>query len=318
MELKYYGPVLILTLNRYAHFKRCIESLQKCTHSRNTDLYIGLDYPLNDSHWDGYRKTNEYVKSLSGFKSVTTIRRIENYGVQRNFYDMQNYIFEKYDRIIFSEDDNEFSPNFLDFINKGLVKYDNDGRVSAICGYSFPIGIPKAYLHDYYYHQRFSGWGYGTWKKKVPDDTEWNIYQLKEFLSNKQYATELKTKFQRHYYRVLDAIENKDKIYGDGLAILLNIKNNTYSVYPTISKVKNHGHDGSGINCGFIDDDIYSAQEIDTNVEFDYSSDAPLVDTAIDNIYSLALKLTLLARIKKSIKHTIIGKIFTYLKERIN
>lgn len=30
MEIKQYAPVVIPTLNRYDHFKACLESLEKC------------------------------------------------------------------------------------------------------------------------------------------------------------------------------------------------------------------------------------------------------------------------------------------------
>lgn len=41
--MKYY-PVLIPTLNRFQHFKECVESLAVCTHADKTELLIGLDY----------------------------------------------------------------------------------------------------------------------------------------------------------------------------------------------------------------------------------------------------------------------------------
>ena len=45
-----YTPILIPTLNRYNHLKRCVESLAKCTHADKTDLYIALDYPLKEEN----------------------------------------------------------------------------------------------------------------------------------------------------------------------------------------------------------------------------------------------------------------------------
>ena len=53
MENKY-APVMIPTLCRYEHLKRCIESLQMNSWAKYTDLYIGLDYPAKESHIDGY------------------------------------------------------------------------------------------------------------------------------------------------------------------------------------------------------------------------------------------------------------------------
>lgn len=51
-----YTPIMIPTLCRYEHFRRCLESLQRRTHANETDVYVGLDYPAKESHWDGYKK----------------------------------------------------------------------------------------------------------------------------------------------------------------------------------------------------------------------------------------------------------------------
>lgn len=46
-------PILIPTLDRYEHFKKCIESLAKNTHANKTELVIGLDYPPSEKYMDG-------------------------------------------------------------------------------------------------------------------------------------------------------------------------------------------------------------------------------------------------------------------------
>ena len=38
-------PVVIPTLNRFDHFRNCVESLVRCTHADKTELIIGLDFP---------------------------------------------------------------------------------------------------------------------------------------------------------------------------------------------------------------------------------------------------------------------------------
>ena len=47
-EIKEFAPVLIPTLNRYEHFKRCLESLERCTWAEKTDVYVALDFPPSD------------------------------------------------------------------------------------------------------------------------------------------------------------------------------------------------------------------------------------------------------------------------------
>lgn len=45
MEILNDAPILIPTLNRYEHLKRCVESLAKNKLAKESELVIGLDYP---------------------------------------------------------------------------------------------------------------------------------------------------------------------------------------------------------------------------------------------------------------------------------
>ena len=51
-----YYPIIIPTLNRYEHFKRCVESLAKNIHSDKTERVIGFDFPPSNKYFDGYEK----------------------------------------------------------------------------------------------------------------------------------------------------------------------------------------------------------------------------------------------------------------------
>lgn len=44
-----YSPVIIPTLNRYEHFRECLESLEHCVDADKTTVYIGLDYPPSEN-----------------------------------------------------------------------------------------------------------------------------------------------------------------------------------------------------------------------------------------------------------------------------
>ena len=71
-----------------------------------------------------------------------------------------------YDRWIFSEDDNVFSPNFLVYINKGLEKFKNDKSVFAFNGYRHFYNVK--FKENTFFRQNidFSAWGYGIWKDR--------------------------------------------------------------------------------------------------------------------------------------------------------
>ena len=127
-----YYPVYIPTLNRYTHFKRCVESLARNTHADKTELVIGLDYPPEEKYVEGYLKIKGYIPTINGFGKLTVFERGENYGASANSLALLEYVFTHYDAAIATEDDNEFSPCFLDFMNKALKAYKDDEKVVSI------------------------------------------------------------------------------------------------------------------------------------------------------------------------------------------
>lgn len=291
-----FAPVLIPTLNRNEHFKYCIESLSKCTHSDKVDLFIALDYPLNEAHWEGYKNIKEYLPQIKGFKSVNIIKRDTNYGAQKNAVNLIEMVLEKYDRMIFSEDDNEFAPNFLDYVNKGLDKFENDPNVLAICGYNYPIIIPSKYTHNHYYCKAFSAWGYGGWRNK-PMNYICTPNEMKALLKDISYIKESLKYFQlANLYALLT--ENKKPRYGDGAITINLLKNNKYCVFPTISKVRNHGHDNSGVHKSITKKDIYKNQTIDNDIQFFFTEGAPATDKYIIKNIRKHFSLTTITKIK--------------------
>ena len=267
-----FAPVLIATLNRHVHFRRCVESLAACTYADKTELYIAFDYPLNESHREGYEIIMAYLPNIKGFKAVNIIEREKNFGARNNFVDAREEIFKNYDRMILSEDDNEFSPNFLEYINYGLDKFEGDENVLAVCGYNFPIEIPRKLQGNYFYYRSLSAWGYGTWKNK------WKCFYyspriLSEYIKKWQHALNIYKRNPQSLLTIVKFIENKKHIYGDmAIGFYMSKNPKCHSVFPVISKVRNHGHDGSGEHCGILTDNNYfESQEIDSEAEFEFS-----------------------------------------------
>jgi hypothetical protein len=311
-----YAPVLILTLNRFEHFRRCVESLARCTYADKTELFIALDYPANDTHWEGYKKIKEYCNNISGFKKVHILERSTNYGVLKNFLEARKVIYSRFGSLILTEDDNEFSPNFLDYINKGLEKYKYDDKVFAVCGYSFPDKFILQYEYSHYFYKRLSAWGVGMWRSKSPKDIEWSYKKLSKFMKNKSYSRILKRIAERHYYRVLVCIRNKQSMYGDLVYLLICIQNNQYCVYPKLSKVRNYGHDGTGIHCGQVQDDIYSVQVIDADKYYEYDENVQYYDEKIHQEISNSLKMTKREKIIFIMKMFKMFPLYQFIKQR--
>lgn len=73
---------------------------------------------------------------MTGFRNLYVFRRETNLGAKENSRDLISWIREKYDSYIYMEDDLEVSPNYLDYLHKGKLKFLEDSNVFAICGYS--------------------------------------------------------------------------------------------------------------------------------------------------------------------------------------
>lgn len=261
-----YAPVLITTLCRYEHFKNCVESLSKCKHADKTELVIGLDYPANETHWEGYNQICNYVDTIGGFAKVTIFRRDKNYGPTKNSGSIRKYAYSKYDAVIVSEDDNVFAPCFLDYMNQALCKYEKDPTIQTI----------GAYLAPYYKNLPLGGtfltidscaWGMGIWRDKDPlpkvnnDFFENGLNEKKSFI-----------KFYKTYpagAMMLLTMGIRKVWWGDCQRSYLNFANGSYQLRPTESLVKNCGFDGSGVTCSSKDE--YDIAHLNLTTQDEYS-----------------------------------------------
>ncbi len=269
-ELAQWAPVVIPTLCRYEHFRRCVESLSRCTHADKTELVIGLDYPAKEEHVEGWQRICDYIPTIKGFKQVTCFRREENYGPARNVIDLYQYAYKTSDTLIATEDDNEFSPCFLDFMNKSLRYYDTHPQVRSVCGYTQQAYYGEAsqviFTHD------TSAWGFGLWRHK---EKEYMALAEAECTRDLLRSFSRCLRLLRTFPAVLQMFMNmiaRGANYGDTKRTILNILNDTYQVKPAVSMVRNWGNDGSGQHCKKVDES-FASQPIQVATTFEL--DAP-------------------------------------------
>ena len=207
------------------------------------------------------------------------IKRDHNYGVKfpdGNFSTILLELQNRYDRYIVLEDDNVFSPNFLVYLNKGLEKYEDDDRISLICGYNYPMKFPSNYRNNFYISKQLSSWGYGTWfSKEEPIRKYYDLDYLKGVLRDEESYEKLRKQRPSTVHSIVRIIKN-GKVYGDSAIGCYLCLENKFCVFPTISKVKNYGTDGTGVNAkskSQILMNYYINQTIDTDHEFEFSND---------------------------------------------
>lgn len=273
---KKYAPVIIPTLCRYEHFVRCLESLENCTGAEYTDVFIGLDYPPSSKYEEGWHKIDEYLESKSknnGFNSLVVDRRQKNYGSIANYYALLNdRIKGKYNFFLSSEDDNEFSPNFLEFINKCNELFYENKKIVLISGYAYPDLDKISGKGNVVALHKAAAWGCGRWLDK-------NFTY--EIIGGEKYRDKIlfswKESFRLFMKRPISlnsliSMKLRNTMYGDGLMIDCLLLEDKYCVFPRLSKVRNWGQDGSGEHSGKLRDDFYSRQEIDESKDFEYTN----------------------------------------------
>lgn len=256
------APVLLVTLNRYKHLSRCIDSLRKNKMAKDTDLYIGLDYPPDQRYEEGYRLVKKYLeKEITGFHKVNIIKQLSNKGVYGNSLELKNAAYEKYDKYIYSEDDNEFSPNYLEYMNRCFEKYENDDTILAVSGYNYPIEREVFDGNVYKCGTYFAAYGYGIWKRKEDEmRKKLNMPYFRMLYNNRMYMSKLKRQSRNQYVNMIKGmlkytpdLINEGQIREVDLAYgLYMVASGKKMVYPVISKVRNWGYDGSGVNCGEV------------------------------------------------------------------
>ena len=278
-DITTFAPVTIPTLCRYEHFKRCIESLSRCTWAEYTDVYVALDYPAKESHWDGYRKIKAYLESCGNmtFKSLNVIVREKNYGTgpDGNYITLIRDIWEKYDKRIGSEDDNEFSPNFLVYMNKMLERYKDDDRIYCVCGYNRNISIPDYYKNNYYIARSYVAWGIGSWKHKRVPKKYYSFEYLKSLITNNDTYQVLKDRGPSFVEGLMHMLKGR-QLHGDMQIALYETLEYKYNICPTLSKVRNHGNDGTGVHCPKNDAEFsrfFEEQPIDEAMDFEFGDD---------------------------------------------
>lgn len=281
-----YAPIIIPTLNRYEHLRECIESLAKNRYATQTNLHISLDYPPSEKYMEGYLKCKEYLsESIEGFNNVYIYYQTENLGAYKNVDFLIDKALEESDRYILSEDDNVFSPNFLEYVNKGLDLFEDDERIVGVSGYcqNVPPNIDVS-ENNIWLDYNFAAWGIGTWATKEKAMREAiSRERFDELLRDKNLCGRLYKDYPDRYWQVVEALVRDpydrtncfvdtdgniaaiDYLRGVYMAV-----NNYYCVRPTISKARNCGfNDGSGLHCNGADYD-FDTQEIDGRCDFNY------------------------------------------------
>ena len=241
-----YAPIALFVYNRPLHTRQTVEALQKNRLAEDSDIFIFSDAPKKPEIAAAVMEVRNYIRQVSGFKSVKIIEHSDNLGLANSIIDGVTKICKEFGKIIVLEDDMVTSPYFLTYMNEALDRYETDERVISIHGYVYPV---NSSLPEIFFLRGADCWGWATWVRG------WALFNSDgKFLLDELVRHNLTQAFDfNNAYPYTKMLEDQ-----------INGRNNSWAVrwyasafladkltlYPGRSLVHNIGNDNSGTHCG--------------------------------------------------------------------
>lgn len=248
------APVIVFAYKRVDKLVECLTALENNKLVTQTDLYIFSDGAKGKADEINVKTVRDYIKKFcihSSFQKVQVIESEKNKGLANSIISGVTYVIEKYGRAIIVEDDIVVSKDFLVYMNEALDYYDAYSEYGCISGYTLPIKSLKRYGKDVYVLRKGECWGWATWKDRW-EKVDWQVKSYKEYCSN--------TKMRKEFDKLQAGLDDMLTMQLDGKIDSWAVRwcyhlfrNHLLTVYPTKSRVKNIGIDGSGTHCSAVD-----------------------------------------------------------------
>jgi hypothetical protein len=247
-----WAPIVLFTYDRPHHTRRTLEALAANVGAGQSDLFVYSDGPKTPDHEGSVRAVREYLRTVTGFRSVTVIERAQNMGLGNSVISGVTEVLSRVGSVVVMEDDLLTTTNFLPFLNSALSTYKPRPEVFSVTGYNYPLKMPPSYREDAYLSYRSSSWGWGTWNDRW-SQVDWSMSDYADFVGDSR-AQELFRRGGDDLPRMLD-LQMAGEL--DSWSIRFDYahsKHNAFCVHPVVSKVQNIGFDGSGVHCEESDD----------------------------------------------------------------
>lgn len=273
-------PIMMLVYNRKEHAKKTIECLAKNLLANESNLYIFSDMAKTDADIPNVNNVREYIKTVTGFKSVTVIEWETNKGVFQSTLDSCEYMCNLSEAFVGIEDDIETNEYFLKYINEALDYYKDNKDVVVATGYlhqSAFKSILKKYNKDVVMTEAFHSYGWGTWRDKwrqidlrinKPFNSKQNPFNIIKYI-HAGFRT------WGEYWSSAVANAEKSNLWDIRLAMWM-YDNKKYCVWPRYSYTRNFGFDGTGIHPWILVTDLFNFSIKKVKKDIVFTNDAIL------------------------------------------
>lgn len=167
-------PVLVTIWIRPECQRRQFEVIKK---ARPSILFIQSDGGRNEEEWRIIKEHRRmYEEEIDWDCTVYRIYENKNRGMYAMMKRTLDEIWQRVDRIIYTEDDVLPSVSFFRFCAELLEKYKDDERISCICGTN-AFDTRKDCKSDYFFADCASIWGFAIWKRTADHFWDFEYYQ---------------------------------------------------------------------------------------------------------------------------------------------
>jgi hypothetical protein len=134
------APIVLFAYDRPAHVKQTLESLRKNDLAAQSDLFVYIDGPKENSSPERLKNieaVKTIVEEVKWTKSITIVRAEKNKGLANSVMEGVSKVVKEFGKIIVIEDDVLLSPFFLQFMNDALNKYKDNTKVLSIGSWNY-------------------------------------------------------------------------------------------------------------------------------------------------------------------------------------
>lgn len=165
----------------------------------------------------------------------------KNMGCDPSTHLSHKWAFSIVDKCIILEDDIVPSQSFFPFCKELLDKYENDRRVSRICGMNIlgSYDVPS----DYFFAKNGNSWGWATWKREA------DLWETDYDFIDDEYAKNCiinyygENKAQKEWIATIEKHKEEGVPYWEFIVGATTLLNNGLIIYPSKNMVCNVGID---------------------------------------------------------------------------
>ena len=297
------APIVFFVYNRPKHTETVLNALTKNTLAKNSTLYVFSDAAKKEKDFENVNKVRKIINRIEGFKQVVVTEAETNLGCANSVISGITKVINEHGKAIIVEDDILTAPNFLEFMNEALDRYENNKRIYSVSGFVPNEKMAESCKDFVFLAYRNSSWGWGTWKDRW-NDVDWDMLQWETIKKDRNLWKKLQKGGPDAPYLLKLQMEG----FIDSWAIRFyadNALQDKFTVFPTKTFVTNIGLDGSGTHCGNVKNNKSLFSENLPAVDFSFPGKLDF-NNEINNLFASNYKYGLKDIIRRKIKNWLI------------